>query len=158
MNKTATEWMIEPLRRYAQFTGRARRAEFWWFFLFGLLVSVVATIVDHLLGTARSSGTGLVGALVSLGLIIPQVAVAVRRLHDIDRTGWWFALPPALAIPIGVLAYLAIATGGGTAVAIGIAAITVFAVAVLLVVWQCTRGTEGANRFGPDPFADTMVY
>lgn len=156
MEKSATEWMIEPLRRYAQFTGRARRAEFWWFFLFGLLLSVVASIVDHLFGTTRTTGaggTGLVGALVSLGLIIPQLAVAVRRLHDIDRTGWWMALPIALALPIGILSYLAIAT-----VAFGIAALALFAAAILLIVWQCTRGTNGPNRFGPDPLADAMTY
>ena len=67
------------LRNYATFTGRAARPEFWWFFLFQVLLSIAAT---KILGDAIS---GLVG----LALLLPALAVGARRLHDIGRTGWW---------------------------------------------------------------------
>ncbi len=64
MDKTPTEWMIEPLRRYAQFSGRSRRAEFWWFTLFGLIVALIAFLLDSLLGLRPArGGTGLIGGL-----------------------------------------------------------------------------------------------
>lgn len=145
MDKSPTEWMIEPLRKYAQFTGRARRAEYWWFFLAAFLVSVTATVFDSIVGLKP---LGLSTAI-SLGLIVPQLAVAVRRLHDIDRTGWWFAAPIAVFVPFGAVLAMNVSNGGGMlAVLLGLAA---FAFSVLMIVWYCTRGTAGPNRFGLDP-------
>lgn len=100
--------------KYVTFEGRAARWEFWYWMLFAFIANIVAGIVDDVLGL------GLVGLLVSLALLLPGIAVSVRRLHDIDRTGWW------------VLISLTI---------IGI---------VLLIVWNCTKGTTGPNRFGAD--------
>ena len=153
MDMTPTQWMIEPLRRYAQFSGRARRAEFWWFILFGLIVAIVASVLDYMLGTPRTggaSGTGLIGGLVSLGFVIPQTAVTVRRLHDINRTGWWIAAPVAFVVPMAVLA---IGTVAGLGIGFGIAAVLFFVMVIVTLVWNCTRGTDGPNRFGPDPLA-----
>lgn len=156
MDKTPTQWMVEPLRRYAQFSGRARRAEYWWFVLFGLIVGVVAAILDSALGlrVARSN-SGPIAGLVSLALLCPQLAVGVRRLHDIDRTGWWLALPVAFGMAIGatIAAGLFGGLGGGGAALLGILGLAAFAFAVLLLVWACSRGTAGPNRFGPDPLA-----
>lgn len=64
--------------KYASFTGRASRPEFWWFFLFQVLASLAATMLSELLN-----------GLVVLALLLPGLAVGTRRLHDIDRTGWW---------------------------------------------------------------------
>ena len=105
---------------YATFTGRAARSEFWYWALFAILVTSAGGIIDQAL---IDSETGLVGPLVSLALLLPGLAMAVRRLHDIDRTGWW------------VLISLTI---------IGI---------ILLIVWDCMKGSDGPNRFGPDPLA-----
>ncbi|MDO9404685.1 MAG: DUF805 domain-containing protein [Polaromonas sp.] len=66
------------LSKYATFSGRAARPEFWWFFLFQVLVSIVASFLGD-----------MVSALVSLALLLPALAVGARRLHDIGRTGWW---------------------------------------------------------------------
>ncbi|PRY45726.1 uncharacterized membrane protein YhaH (DUF805 family) [Geodermatophilus tzadiensis] len=74
------------LTRYADFTGRARRAEYWWFALFSVAVVVVAAIIDALIGFP------LLQIVVSLGLFIPSLAVGVRRLHDTDRSGWWLLI------------------------------------------------------------------
>jgi len=105
--------------KYADFHGRAARLEYWWFALFNALVSIVASIVDK-----DVIGVPVVQAIVALALIVPTVAVAVRRLHDTNRSGWWLLIA---VIPL---------IGG-----------------VALLVWFCLRGTEGDNRFGPAPQA-----
>lgn len=74
------------LSKYAGFSGRARRSEYWWFFLFNIIVSIVATVVDAALGTA------FVALLVSIALLLPGIAVGVRRLHDTGRSGWWLLI------------------------------------------------------------------
>ncbi len=101
---------------YVNFSGRASRSEYWYWILFYILVGIVASVIDAALGI------GFLGALVSLGLFLPSLAVAVRRLHDLDKSGWWFLL---IFIPL-----------------VG---------AIILIVWFCTKGTTGPNRFGPDP-------
>ncbi|MBN8872039.1 MAG: DUF805 domain-containing protein [Rhodospirillales bacterium] len=106
------------LRKYASFAGRAPRAEYWWFVLFEILVQLAANMIDHALETTPP---GLVGPLASLALLLPALAVAARRLHDIDRSAWWLLL------------YLVPVVGW-----------------LVLLVWHCTRGTRGPNRFGPE--------
>lgn len=81
------------LTQYVGFSGRARRSEYWWFVLFSFLVSVVAAILDAILGTGGDFGrTGLIGGLASLALLLPSLAAAVRRLHDTSRSGWWILI------------------------------------------------------------------
>jgi uncharacterized membrane protein YhaH (DUF805 family) len=139
---SALDWAMLPIRRYARFTGRARRAEFWWFWLLVLVIYVVATMLDTAfgmgtitsyadpaeLGIGYRAGTttsgGPITALAMLALLIPSLAVAVRRLHDLDRSGWWLLL---LCLPL-----------------IG---------TIVLIVFDATEGTRGENRFGPDPKA-----
>ena len=80
-------------QKYVDFSGRARRSEYWYFFLFGVIVSVVAGIIDGILGTrGAAGGTGLVGAIASLALLLPGLGVGVRRLHDTGRSGWWLLI------------------------------------------------------------------
>jgi uncharacterized membrane protein YhaH (DUF805 family) len=76
-------------QKYATFSGRARRSEYWFFFLFNFIVSVVASVLDAILHTRNSSGSGLVQTIAALALLVPGIAVAVRRLHDTGRSGWW---------------------------------------------------------------------
>jgi uncharacterized membrane protein YhaH (DUF805 family) len=78
-------------QKYAAFSGRARRSEYWYFVLFTVIVSFVASIIDSILGT-RGSGTGLVGAIASLALLLPGIGVGIRRLHDTGRSGWWLLI------------------------------------------------------------------
>ncbi len=111
------------LSNYVTFSGRAQRSEYWWFVLFAGLSSVAAAILDNLLGlTSGIEGDGPIQILVGLALVLPTISVAVRRLHDIDRSGWWILI--SLIPIIGFLIFL---------------------------VFACRRGTDGANRFGPDP-------
>ena len=83
------------LGKYATFKGRASRAEFWYWTLFTWLLSVAAMIVDSSLGggmTAAEPGMQLVSTLVMLAIWVPSMAVSVRRLHDVNRSGWWLLL------------------------------------------------------------------
>jgi len=84
------KWYLEVLRKYAVFGGRARRKEYWFFMLFNLLITIVLCIVDLVTGTLNAkSGLGLISGLYSLAVLIPSLAVSVRRLHDINKSGWW---------------------------------------------------------------------
>jgi uncharacterized membrane protein YhaH (DUF805 family) len=80
-------WYLDVLRKYAVFSGRARRMEYWMFVLFNLIIALVLGAIDGLLGIQ-----GVLGGLYSLAVLIPSLAVAVRRLHDTNRSGWWILI------------------------------------------------------------------
>ncbi len=107
-------------RKYVDFSGRARRPEYWWFMLFYWLVLVGLSIVDAIIIGTRG-GAGVFTGLAVLAMFLPTLSVGVRRLHDTDRTGWWLL--------IGIIPLI-----GG----------------IVLLVFMCLRGTDGPNRFGPD--------
>ena len=112
------------LRQYVGFSGRARRSEYWWFFLFVVIVSAVASVLDALLGTVSDdTNLGLIGTIMGLALVLPIIAVSVRRLHDTSRSGWWYLL---VLIPI-----------------VG---------SIILIVFYCLD-SHGDNQYGPSPKA-----
>ena len=90
-------WYIQVLTKYAEFNGRARRSEYWYFVLINILVSIGIYIMDAVIGTF-----GVLGLLYSLAILIPGLAVSVRRLHDTGRSGWnlLFALIPLIGAVI----------------------------------------------------------
>ena len=94
------------LRKYAGFSGRARRSEYWWFVVFTSVMATFASIFDVILGT-QFDRTGLVQVLATLALLLPSLAVGVRRMHDVDRSGWWLLLLiiPGLGALILMLAF-----------------------------------------------------
>jgi len=119
-------WYLEALKNYAVFSGRSRRKEYWYFVLFNAVVGLVLSGLDALLGTFSSSANvGLLSGIYALA-IIPTLAVSVRRLHDIDRTGWW------------VLIHLVPVIGS-----------------VVLLVFAVLDSTPGENRFGSNPKGST---
>jgi uncharacterized membrane protein YhaH (DUF805 family) len=77
-------WFVAVLKKYAVFSGRARRKEYWMFTLIYILIAIVLGFLDSMLG-----GAGILGILLAIGLFVPSLAVTVRRLHDTDRSGWW---------------------------------------------------------------------
>jgi uncharacterized membrane protein YhaH (DUF805 family) len=164
------EWMILPLKRYAQFTGRSTRREFWMWVLFIIIVTIVLSILDGMLGlgghnsygSTNLSGPGATGYsygaatrggwltnLFSLAVLVPNIAVSVRRLHDVNRSGWWILMPFAPYV-VGFILMLGLHSFAVGGLLIGVGAIG----AIVLLVWYCLRGTVGPNRFGPDPLAD----
>jgi uncharacterized membrane protein YhaH (DUF805 family) len=118
------DWMLLPLKRYADFSGRSRRKEYWMFVLGVFIAVIVLSIIEGVLGLTGMVG-GVYGPLTTLlflAIIVPSIAVQVRRFHDQDKSGWFVLL--ALIPFLGGLAIL---------------------------VFMCLEGTKGPNRFGPDP-------
>ena len=86
-------WYIEVLKKYAVFNGRARRKEYWYYVLFSLIISIVLIFIDQAIGTFdMEAGIGALSGIYALAVLIPGIAVTIRRLHDTDRTGWWILL------------------------------------------------------------------
>ncbi|OYT16867.1 MAG: hypothetical protein B7C24_05510 [Bacteroidetes bacterium 4572_77] len=86
------EWYLMVLKKYAEFNGRSRRKEYWMFVLFNMIISFALISVEHLLGIATSYGGGFLSNIYSLAILIPSIAVGVRRLHDIGKSGWWLLI------------------------------------------------------------------
>ena len=101
--------------QYATFSGRARRSEYWWYTLFAVILYIIVAIIDSAIKNP------ILGLLVALGLVVPSLAVAVRRLHDTGRSGWW--------ILIGLIPLV-----GG----------------IVLLVFEC-QDSQGSNSYGPSP-------
>jgi uncharacterized membrane protein YhaH (DUF805 family) len=86
-------WYLKVLKQYADFNGRARRKEYWMFVLFNMIFAIVAMILDNVLGIAMEGiGYGPLYGLYVLAIIIPSIAVGVRRLHDIGKSGWMYLI------------------------------------------------------------------
>ena len=80
-------WYLKVLKKYAVFGERARRKEYWLFFLFSILITIVLGIIDGLVGLGTGRNLGLLGGLYSLAVLIPSIAVSIRRLHDTGHSG-----------------------------------------------------------------------
>ncbi|WP_309043622.1 DUF805 domain-containing protein [Marinobacter sediminicola] len=116
-------WYLQVLKKYAIFNGRARRAEYWWFVLFNIIISLALGAIDGVTGTfSPEAGLGLLGGLYTLAVLLPSLAVTVRRLHDTGRSGWWFLM---VFVPL-----------------IG---------AIVLLVFMVLDSKPGQNQYGPNP-------
>ena len=145
-------------KNYFKFSGRATRAEYWWWLLFIVLAGIVLAVVDTLTGTGIM---GMVGVLFELATLVPSFALGARRLHDINRTGWWLlwflGSFPMAAIGGGILLVsffpldnFLILTVLGFAMAIGFGILGISGV-IVLIVWAIKQGDEGLNKYGLDP-------
>ena len=86
-------WYLEALKKYAKFDGRSQRSEYWFFVLFYILGYLILSFIDGVLGThSIEAGIGLLSGIFALGHLVPSIAVSVRRLHDIGKSGWWYLL------------------------------------------------------------------
>ncbi|MEN8008107.1 MAG: DUF805 domain-containing protein [Candidatus Krumholzibacteriota bacterium] len=85
-------WYLEVLKKYAKFSGRAHRREYWMFVLINVVVSLVLAAIDYSMGSMNSAGYGLLGGIYTLAILLPTIAVSVRRLHDTNRSGMWYLL------------------------------------------------------------------
>jgi uncharacterized membrane protein YhaH (DUF805 family) len=108
---------VATLKKYADFSGRARRTDYWLFVLFNMVIAVLLSVVDYVI-----SSPGIIGLLFALAILLPSIAVGVRRLHDTDRSGWWLLIA---FVPI-----------------IG---------AIVLLVFFVLDSTPGDNKYGANP-------
>ena len=113
-------WYLQVLKKYAVFSGRARRKEYWYFSLFNMLIGIALALVD--VSFNQEVGGGLLYAIYSLAVLIPGLAVCVRRLHDTGRSGWWLLI--------------------GFVPLIGI---------IVLIVFTAQDSHLGENQYGPNP-------
>ena len=105
--------------KFAVFSGRASRSEFWFFVLFGFLGGIIAAIIDVMILGYPFEENGPINLIFSVALIVPSISVAARRLHDINKSGWWQLL------------WITIIGG------------------ILLIIWHATEGENKKNKFGP---------
>ncbi|NBR13264.1 MAG: DUF805 domain-containing protein [Flavobacteriales bacterium] len=149
------KWYLQVLKSYADFSGRSRRKEYWMFFLFNLLISIILSIIDIVLGLDNISflgGTvfrnnGIIGSIYSLLVFIPSLAVGVRRLHDTNRSGWFLLLPFSPFLLFLISPFLG--KIGFALLFMGYLTIIVFA--IVLLVLLLTKSDEGSNDYGPNP-------
>lgn len=109
-------WYVDVLKNYTGFSGRARRTEFWMFVLFNIIISIVLLVIGLVLKFP------FLGLIYSLAILLPSLAVSVRRLHDTGKSGWWLFIS---LVPF---------VGG-----------------IILIIFNATEGTRGDNQYGPDP-------
>lgn len=116
-------WYVQVLKKYAVFSGRARRSEYWYFVLFNIIISVILAVIGMAIsGQDQFGGANLLYLLYSLAVLIPSLAVLVRRLHDTSRSGWW--------VFIGLIPLIG---------------------AIVLLVFLVQDSTPGANEYGENP-------
>jgi uncharacterized membrane protein YhaH (DUF805 family) len=116
-------WYLDVLKKYAVFSGRARRKEYWFFALFSLIITLVLMIIDAAAGVFDAeSGFGLLSGFYTLAVLIPGLAVSIRRLHDTNHSGWWLLI--------------------GLVPLVG---------SIMLLIFMFRDGQPGQNRFGPNP-------
>lgn len=121
-------WYLKVLKQYADFSGRARRKEYWMFVLFNMIFAIVAAILDNVLGIAmEGTGYGPLYGIYALAVLIPGLAVAVRRLHDVGKSGWMILI--ALIPLVG---------------------------AIWLLVLLVTDSNPGKNQYGQNPKEATV--
>ena len=144
------EWATLPLKKYADFTGRARRKEYWSFVLLYVVIFALASLIDRFAGLRGMVGPyGPFTALVLLALVVPAVAVGIRRLHDTNRSGWWLLAAYGPLILSTVLGLAGIVQPSLAMILLVIAG----AGSILLIVFLVIEGTKGPNAYGPDPKA-----
>lgn len=111
------EWYLAVLKNYAGFSGRARRKEYWMFLLFNMIIALVLGFIEGLFGSP-----GILGSIYSLAVLVPSIAVSMRRLHDTGRSGWWMLI--------------------GFVPLIG---------AAVLLIFFVQDSMQGSNQYGPSP-------
>ena len=141
--------VVQSLKKYADFKGRAARSEFWTFFFFVIIAQAVARLVDALLG-AISYLPGPVSMVTAALLFIPQLSVAVRRLHDVNRSGRELLVPCVMLLVAPLVALFG--SFLGRIVALGFAAVTLLLFGQLLMM-LARKGSSIPNRYGACPTA-----
>lgn len=149
--------------KYAAFQGRAPRSEYWYFILFVVLVQIPASLVDEAI--APDARNGPVSGLLSLAVLLPQISVTVRRLHDTNRSGWLlggFYVYIIATVIVAVAAFIGKARpdfGAPLGLTAIVLMIGVFVGAIWMFVLMVIGGTAGANKYGPDPLGpDVTVF
>ncbi len=154
------KYYLDVLKKYAVFTGRASRQEFWMFFLFNMIIGIILSIVDNVAGSTytyyASMGVpvrvGYIQNFYSLLVFIPNLSVSVRRLHDVNKSGHllWLVFAPLVLLFWSFFA--------GAYMAMVLLALVMLGFAIWLLVLNCTEGTRGPNKYGEDPYGPGFKF
>ena len=117
-------WYIGVLKKYAVFSGRARRKEYWMFVLFNFIAEIVLGIIENIIGMSAVTNSSVLTGIYGLAVLVPALAVSVRRLHDTNHSGWWLF--------IGLIPLIG---------------------AIILLVFMVRDSQPGDNKYGPNPKA-----
>lgn len=149
------DWALLPFSRYFDFSGRSSRAEYWFFTALMWLVSLLILLGQMALGEAVESVLTVVNGLLGAVTLIPSLAVCVRRLHDINRSGleilkYLIGLTVALVV-------MSVAMFGGAFLA-GLSALAVIIISIKFLILMASEGDRGPNPYGPNPYGLTYGY
>ena len=156
------DWAMRPLKKYADFTGRAPRAEFWWYTLAVGLLMLAALVLESALSITPVLWLyGPVTLVLAVATFIPSLAVQFRRLHDTDRSGLWLLVlwVPYIPYLYFIFGMLSSVTSGAapdmaSAGMVLVLGLVVLVAAILLIVFFATAGKQGPNSYGDDPYGD----
>ena len=157
------EWYKKVVfENYANFSGRARRSEYWYFVLANIIIGIILSVLDNVLGLkVGTSNSGILGGLYNLAVFIPGLAVSVRRLHDIGKSGKLLLLFYGILIIlviVMVVSGFSVLMSGGSMSSLGIAffapLLVVLAMSIWMLVLFCSEGEQGPNKYGSDPKND----
>lgn len=150
-NAVAEAFRRTVTEHYVDFQGRCARRDFWYYVLAYFVIWIGLAVIQAVIGTRILTG------LFGLAMLLPGLGIAVRRLHDVDRSGWWILIG---LVPLLLMALLgAMALAGGSAGPVFLSAVLLpiltLAAAALLIYWYAQPGTSGDNSYGPAPAAIT---
>ncbi|RVT79801.1 DUF805 domain-containing protein [Flavobacterium sufflavum] len=157
------EWYKKVVfENYASFSGRARRSEYWYFILANMIIGVLLTLLDNILGFKLGT-SGVLSGLYNLAVFIPSLAVSVRRLHDIGKSGklllLFYGIIIILVIVMLVSGFSVFMSGGFSMSSLGVAFFGPLLVVIAMSIWMlilfCTEGEHSSNKYGPDPKNET---
>jgi uncharacterized membrane protein YhaH (DUF805 family) len=158
------EWYKKVvLENYANFSGRARRSEYWYFVLANMIIGILLTLLDSILGLKLgASNSGVLSGLYNLAMFIPSLAVSVRRLHDIGKSGklilLFYGILIILVIVMIVSGFSVLMSGNFDMSSLGISffgpILLILAMSIWFLILFCTEGEHGSNKYGPDPKND----
>lgn len=158
------EWYKKVVfENYANFSGRARRSEYWYFILANVIIGTLLSVLDNVLGfKLGSSNSGVLGGLYNLAMFIPSLAVSVRRLHDIGKSGklmlLFYGIIILLVIVMIVSGFSVLMSGNFSMSSLGLSffipLLLIIALSIWLLILFCTEGEHASNKYGPDPKND----
>lgn len=159
------EWYKKVVfENYATFSGRARRSEYWYFILANIIIGVLLNLIDSILGLkVGNSNSGILNGFYNLAVFVPSLAVSVRRLHDIGKSGklllLFYGIMIISVIIMTISGFSVIMSGNFSVGSLGLAffvpLLVIIGMSIWLLILFCTEGEQGSNKYGPNPKDET---
>jgi len=159
------EWYLKVIKNYATFSGRARRKEYWMFILVNFIIGIVLSILDNIFGmtyeynmypeygSSTISSIGALSSVYNVFILIPSLAVTIRRLHDVNKSGWLIGFM-YIGIAIFMLLIFSLIGSENVGLMVGVSlfsGLSMLGYGIYLLVLTVTEGTSGPNQYGEDP-------